>query len=450
MNVHVQTADGIATICGDVIYDFNDQIVEPFHEISDAEPRVTAITARRSARKRRRSRNSVKRPFLLPRPRQPARIAHGQVVGRLDMSVPGPMVSRCPRGPGSRLTPAWTCHDHARRLSAGLRGTRRTLGAGAPDRDRFPVHRRAGLHPRDQYLLFSDMRATCDGAGTARACSEVMRPANKCNGPHLRRRASTCLVCEHADSSLVRERPDGRREPLRLSFRGPGAEQPERRLRAIRRLHLLLRSVLRPDAGLRRRAPARLELPGRLPAAPGGGEPQLLVDRFLFDQPNGLCFCPTEERLYVNDTVQALIRVFDMRPDGTPADPRGRVFAEGIRSELEPGVPDGMKCDARGNVWVTGPGGVWVYAPAASFWERSASRSSRATFIGAAPTSGPVPDRDALGLHGADQGRAAARTLHAAATHAGPAAAQDRPAASAGPERSPIGPPPRRALPRGT
>ena len=41
MNVHVDTADGIATICGDVIYDFNDQIVEPFHEISDMEPRIT-------------------------------------------------------------------------------------------------------------------------------------------------------------------------------------------------------------------------------------------------------------------------------------------------------------------------------------------------------------------------------------------------------------------------
>ena len=41
MNVIVETAEGLATICGDVIYDFNDQIVEPFHEISDMEPRVT-------------------------------------------------------------------------------------------------------------------------------------------------------------------------------------------------------------------------------------------------------------------------------------------------------------------------------------------------------------------------------------------------------------------------
>src|SRR5262249_32666455 len=32
------------------------------------------------------------------------------------------------------------------------------------------------------------------------------------------------------------------------------------------------------------------------------------------------------------------------------------------RSELEPGVPDGMKCDSAGNVWVTAPGGIWVYS----------------------------------------------------------------------------------------
>jgi glyoxylase-like metal-dependent hydrolase (beta-lactamase superfamily II) len=41
MNVIVKTNEGDANICGDVIYDINDQIVEPFHEIGDLEPRVT-------------------------------------------------------------------------------------------------------------------------------------------------------------------------------------------------------------------------------------------------------------------------------------------------------------------------------------------------------------------------------------------------------------------------
>ena len=41
MNVHVHTAEGVATICGDVIYDINDQIVEPFRQNNDGEPQTT-------------------------------------------------------------------------------------------------------------------------------------------------------------------------------------------------------------------------------------------------------------------------------------------------------------------------------------------------------------------------------------------------------------------------
>ena len=40
INVHVHTAEGVATICGDVIYDINDQIIEPFRQIHDGEPQT--------------------------------------------------------------------------------------------------------------------------------------------------------------------------------------------------------------------------------------------------------------------------------------------------------------------------------------------------------------------------------------------------------------------------
>jgi gluconolactonase len=106
--------------------------------------------------------------------------------------------------------------------------------------------------------------------------------------------------------------------------------------------------------------PRQLGFQGVYRVPPGGGAPQLLVDRNLFEQPNGLCFSPDERLLYVNDTVRALIRVFDVNADGSLGP--DRIFASGIRSELEPGVPDGMKCDSAGNVWVTAPGGVWVYS----------------------------------------------------------------------------------------
>ncbi len=65
--------------------------------------------------------------------------------------------------------------------------------------------------------------------------------------------------------------------------------------------------------------PRQLGFQGVYRVPPGGGAPKLVVDRHLFDQPNGLCFSPDERLLYVNDTVQALIRVFDVKADGTLA-----------------------------------------------------------------------------------------------------------------------------------
>jgi gluconolactonase len=92
------------------------------------------------------------------------------------------------------------------------------------------------------------------------------------------------------------------------------------------------------------------------------GEPELIVEEDEFEMPNGLCFSPDESLLYINDTPNALIRVYDVNADGTIAN--GRLFFDNIGSGvIEEGIPDGMKCDERGNIWVTGPQGVWVISP---------------------------------------------------------------------------------------
>ena len=39
------------------------------------------------------------------------------------------------------------------------------------------------------------------------------------------------------------------------------------------------------------------------------------------------------------------------------------VFSRMWTTRTDPGVPDGMKIDALGNVYAAGPGGVWVYSP---------------------------------------------------------------------------------------
>jgi gluconolactonase len=90
------------------------------------------------------------------------------------------------------------------------------------------------------------------------------------------------------------------------------------------------------------------------------GTLKLMVEKSLFTQPNGLCFSPDERLLYVNDTEQANIRVFDVVNSALV---NMRVFASGITDPGKAGAPDGMKCDAEGNIWVTAPGGLWIYAP---------------------------------------------------------------------------------------
>ena len=75
-------------------------------------------------------------------------------------------------------------------------------------------------------------------------------------------------------------------------------------------------------------------------------------------QPNGLAFSPDGKKFYVDDSEKRNIRVYDFKPDGTLAN--GRIFGEEPGGQRD-GVPDGIKVDRDGNVYVTGPGGIWVW-----------------------------------------------------------------------------------------
>lgn len=93
MNVIVETAEGLACICGDVIYDFNDQIVNQVYTVGDMEPRVTG----NHAMSKREEKGAIKKllnnyTFLLPIHDRPAKIERQKVVARLGMQVPGPQV----------------------------------------------------------------------------------------------------------------------------------------------------------------------------------------------------------------------------------------------------------------------------------------------------------------------------------------------------------------------
>ena len=98
MNIHVHTAEGIATICGDVIYDFNDQIVEPFNEIHDGEPRTTG----NHGTTKRAEKAAIKKLLQLVAlsaagARPPGQDRRRAVVGRLQDAVPGPITQSLPK-----------------------------------------------------------------------------------------------------------------------------------------------------------------------------------------------------------------------------------------------------------------------------------------------------------------------------------------------------------------
>lgn len=77
-------------------------------------------------------------------------------------------------------------------------------------------------------------------------------------------------------------------------------------------------------------------------------------------RPNGLAFSPNEKKLYVSDSEQGHIRVFQVKPNGTLTN--GRIFAQ-LKEPPDTGVPDGIKVDVQGNVYCSGPEGIWVFSP---------------------------------------------------------------------------------------
>ncbi len=97
MNVIVETAEGLACICGDVIYDFNDQIINHVRVNNFMEPQVTGNHAGSKRNEKAQMKKLLNNfTFLLPVHDRGAKIQNGQVVGRLGMTCPGPITETLP------------------------------------------------------------------------------------------------------------------------------------------------------------------------------------------------------------------------------------------------------------------------------------------------------------------------------------------------------------------
>lgn len=83
-----------------------------------------------------------------------------------------------------------------------------------------------------------------------------------------------------------------------------------------------------------------------------------LISREL-NGPNGIAFSPDEKYLYVGnwDEKKKVLMRYDARADGTLAN--GKVFFDMTSANGEDAL-DGIKVDEKGNLYVSGPGGLWV------------------------------------------------------------------------------------------
>jgi gluconolactonase len=192
-------------------------------------------------------------------------------------------------------------------------------------------------------------------------------PSNLANGLTLDREGRL-LACEGATRRLTRTELDGKIVVLADRYEGKRLNAPNDVIVCSRGVIYFSDpfwgSIFANPYGLRVR-PEDRELSF-------AGVFRIDVDGILhvaaddFAAPNGLALSPDERTLYVDDSRRSHIRAFEVQPDGSLAN--GRVLVEVPSGDR--GVPDGMKVDREGNIYCTGPGGVWVIAPGGEFLGR--------------------------------------------------------------------------------
>ena len=209
-------------------------------------------------------------------------------------------------------------------------------------------------HP-DGYLLFVDIRTSRILRLTPGGEPEVVREdGGEANGMTFDA-DGRLVVCEMVNRRVARREDGGAWTTVADRYNGQRLNRPN---------DVILKSdgsLYFTNPGLQRLDPAEVEMPfnGVLRVFPNGEVAAVVPG---FEYPNGLAFSPDERVLYVANTRPGqYILAYDLDADG---EVRGiRHFADMPSDTATNGVPDGMKVDAEGRVYCTGPGGCWVFEP---------------------------------------------------------------------------------------
>jgi len=218
------------------------------------------------------------------------------------------------------------------------------------------------------YLLFSDIPANAINKWTPDGkVADFMKPVFKGEAEQGQLAGSNGLtldsegrlvICEHGARRVSRIEKDGKQTVLVDKYQGKRLNSPND---AVYKSDGWL-YFTDPPYGLLKQDedPAKeLAFNGIYRLSPQGKLELLNKDQ---TRPNGIAFSPDEKTLYVanSDPNKKVWMAYPVKEDGTLE--AGRVFYD-VTSEMAEGLPDGLKVDKQGNVYCTGPGGVWIFNP---------------------------------------------------------------------------------------
>jgi gluconolactonase len=204
-------------------------------------------------------------------------------------------------------------------------------------------------------LLFSDIWPSIiyKWSESDSSVSIYLKPSDSSNGLTFDHQGDLILT-QMQTRRIARQEANGTITPLATRYNGGRFNSPN---------DIVVTSMgsiyfTDPDFNTPAGEPKELSFKGIFRLSPAGF---LKVMDSTFDKPNGICFSPDESRLYVNESPQHKIYEWDVLNDSTIANKR--VFY----TIPQAGYADGMKTDPEGNVYCTGPGGVWVVSPSGTY-----------------------------------------------------------------------------------
>ncbi|MCB1380773.1 MAG: SMP-30/gluconolactonase/LRE family protein [Alphaproteobacteria bacterium] len=198
--------------------------------------------------------------------------------------------------------------------------------------------------------------------------STFRQPSQRTNG-HTRDRDGNMISCEHGGRCVSRTRLDGTYEVLAMYWNGKRFNSPN---------DVVVKSdgsiwftdppygIISDHEGIRAESEIGKNQVYRLD--PQSGEVTVVADDF--DRPNGLAFSPDESELYIADSGHARGHGYGF-DDSRPRHVRALKVVDGrkltdsrVVAVIEPKVPDGLRVDTEGLLWISAGDGIHCYTPA--------------------------------------------------------------------------------------